>query len=325
MLSRAASNIYWMQRYRERAENTARLIDVNHILHIDLPDSETQWEPILETTGDLDLFKAYYGDLSKENVMYFLTFDSNNPNSILNCVTQSRENARSVREIISSETWHEINTLYLFMQSEQHNPDALVDPYPFYNRIKRQCQLFNGIVDGTWSRGKAWHFSRIGYLLERADMTSRMVDVKYYMILPSAEQVGTQFDDVQWCALLKSASALEMYRKKWHKIKHINVVEFLILNKEFPRSVYYCLEEIKNSLEIIKQESKNPRSGDPCVLLSNLISKFEALDGTGILASGLHEFLDTMQLEIININDNISNSFFACNVSTSHASVTSST
>ncbi len=309
-----------MQRYRERAENTARLIDVNHILHIDLPDSETQWEPILETTGDLDLFKAYYSDLCKENVMYFLTFDANNPNSIFNCVTKSRENARSVREIISSETWHEINTLYLFMQSERDNQDALVDPYPFYNRIKRQCQLFNGIVDGTWSRGKAWHFSRIGYLLERADMTSRMVDVKYFMILPSTEQIGTQFDDVQWCSLLKSASALEMYRKKWHKIKHINVVEFLILNKEFPRSVYYCLDEIKTSLEAIKAESKNPKAGDPCVLLSSLISRFEVLDGTSIVASGLHEFLDHMQLEIIKINDSISSSFFS-NIPTSHAGV----
>lgn len=310
MLSRAASNIYWMQRYRERAENIARLIDVNHILNIDLPDSETQWQPILEATADLESFNTFYKTLNKENVMHFLTFNTNNPHSIFNCVTQARENARSIREIISSETWHEINTLYLFMQAGSSDPHALLDPYAFYNRIKRQCQLFNGIVDGTWSRGKAWHFSRIGCLLERADMTSRMVDVKYFMLLPSTEQVGTQFDNVQWSALLKSASALEMYRKKWRQINHINVVEFLILDAEFPRSIYYCLMELKDSLEAIKQVTKNPRANDPCILLSDLITRLNTLDGTSILASGLHEFLDQIQLEIININDNITTSFF---------------
>ncbi len=299
-----------MQRYRERAENTARLIDVNHILHIDLPDSTTQWEPLLETIGDLEFFKSCYGEPTKDKAMYFLTFDIANPSSIINSITQARENARSVREIISSETWHEINTLYLFIQKEKSNPDALLNPYPFYGRIKRQCQLFNGLADSTWSHGKAWHFGRVGYLLERADMGSRMVDVKYFMLLPSAEHVGSPFDDVQWCALLKSGSALEMYRKKWHKVNHANVVEFLILDKEFPRSVYHCLLTAKESLEAIKRESRNPRANEPCILLSNLISKFESLDGTSILASGLHEFLDHIQLEIIKINDSIYSSFF---------------
>jgi uncharacterized alpha-E superfamily protein len=300
-----------MQRYRERAENIARLIDVNHILNIDLPDSETQWQPILEATADFELFNTFYKKINKENVMNFLTFDIHNPHSIYSCITQARENARSIREIISSETWHEINTLYLFMQKESTNPHALLDPYPFYNRIKRQCQLFNGICDGTWSRGTAWHFSRMGCLLERADMTSRMLDVKYFMLLPSTEQVGTQFDNVQWSALLKSASALEMYRKKWHQINHINVVEFLILDSEFPRSIYHCLMELKDSLEVIKNPIKDFRaSNDPCILISDLISRLEVLDGTSVLAVGLHEFLDQIQLKIIEINNNITTSFF---------------
>jgi uncharacterized alpha-E superfamily protein len=193
------------------------------------------------------------------------------------------------------------------MQKESTNPQALLDPYPFYNRIKRQCQLFNGICDGTWSRGTAWHFSRMGCLLERADMTSRMLDVKYFMLLPSTEQVGTQFDNVQWSALLKSASALEMYRKKWHQINHINVVEFLILDPEFPRSIYHCLVELKDSLEAIKKPGK---ANAPSILISDVISRLEALSGTSILAAGLHEFLDQIQLRIIEINNDITTSFF---------------
>jgi uncharacterized alpha-E superfamily protein len=310
MLSRLARNLYWMQRYRERAENIARLIEVNHILDIDLPDSHTQWKPILEVNSLMDLFKKKYPEINATSVMWFMTFDESNPNSIFNCISLARENARSMREIISSEMWHELNTLYLFLLKDKPNKDLSQDPYFFYNRIKRQSQLFLGLEDSALLRNQAWYFSRIGTFLERADMCSRIIDMKYFILLPSIHYVGTPYDDIQWSALLRSASAFEMYRKQEHRIDPNIVVEFLILGKEFPRSIYFCLKE---SLELIKKidsKKSNPKSQDPIDLLSKVILDLESLKGSSILDSGLHEFLDNIQQKIIDVHSCFSEAYF---------------
>src|SRR5262245_14101102 len=175
MLSRVAESIYWMSRYAERAENVARFIAVNLQLMLDAPDgSDQQWEPLVATTGDHEDFAKRYGVPSQQNVLQFLTFDPENSNSILSCLRAARENARSVREIISSEMWLQLNKFYLMVNQAAGPEGGLVSPHEFYTEIKLASQLFSGITEATMTHGEAWHFARLGQMLERADKTSRI-------------------------------------------------------------------------------------------------------------------------------------------------------
>ncbi len=309
MLSRVADAVYWMQRYRERAENIARLIDVNLYLSIDAPgDDSQQWLPLVVTTGGEALFKELYKQANAKNVLEFLTFDERNPNSISNCIYRSRENARSVRETITSDMWNELNMLYLYMRraSLARSTRSLFD---FYGHIRRSCQLFTGIMDTTMSHNEAWHFGRIGNLLERADQSSRILDVKYYMLLPSPEYVGTPFDDILWAALLKSINGLEPYRKIWHEIHHANVIHFIILNREFPRSIHSCLWRAQQSLALIDSAATGPDA--PLGMVRRLCTELASKTVYEIVKHGLHEYLDELQSKIIEISDSIWKTYFA--------------
>ena len=312
MLSRVADSIYWMQRYRERAENIARLIDVNLFLCIDAPgNDEQQWHPIAVTTGDYGLFEELYGKATEKNVIEFLTFDARNPNSILNCIYHSRENARSVRESITQEMWHELNALHLFMQKTAAEPRKDTKSlYEFYARIKRSCQLFTGIMDTTLSHDEAWHFGRLGNLFERADQSSRILDVKYFMLLPSVEHVGTPYDDILWSALLRSVSGLEMYRRLWHEIHHSHVIDFIVLNREFPRSIHSCLRRARQSLEAVGFESCGVAE-PPVILVDRLCKELESLTVYEIVKAGLHEFLGQIQSKISRISQSMYDAYFA--------------
>lgn len=309
MLSRVAESLYWMQRYRERAENMARLAAVNVHLSIDAPGDEgVQWFPVVAATGDWELYRDLHSEATEQKVLYFLTFDPRNPNSILNCLHQSRENARSIRPIITSEMWHELNTVYLYIQKAAKRAAGSAPGYEFYDNIRKSCQLLTGITDTTLSHGEAWHFARLGNLLERADQASRILDVKYYMLLPSAEHVGTAYDDIQWAAVLKSAGALEMYRRIHHSIHHSSVAEFLILNRQFPRAIYSCLHRAEDSMRrLMGGKTENCR---PYALISAMCEDFSRISIYEIIKKGMHEFLDNIQARIIGINDSIYSSFF---------------
>src|SRR2546428_756171 len=234
MLSRVADSIYWMSRYIERAENVARFIDVNLNLMLDLPvGSAQQWQPLVDITGDTEEFARRYGSATQQNVIQFLTFDQENVNSILSCLRTARENARSVREIISSEMWEELNRFYLLVNSAASSTGT-IELTEFFDSVKLSSHLFTGVTDSTMTHGEGWHFCQLGRLLERADKTSRILDVKYYILLPKVSDVDTPFDDIQWAAVLRSASAFEMYRKKFGRIAPRRIVEFLITDQEFP-------------------------------------------------------------------------------------------
>lgn len=308
MLSRVAESLYWMQRYRERAENTARLIEASLHLNIDAPgDDQAQWYPVVATTGDQELFEKLYGQATEENVLRFLTFDERNSNSILNCILNSRENARSIRPVITSEMWNELNATHVQVQKKAL--EGKVVGRDFYDFIRKSCQLFTGIMDTTLSHNEAWHFGRLGNLIERADQTSRILDVKYFILLPTPEYVGTTYDDIQWTALLKSVSALEMYRRVRNSVQHIHVVEFLILNREFPRSIYSCLYRAEQSLrQILKNETGTCQGYRQTAALCQRLNTISIGE---IINSGLHEFLDDMQSRIIEINNSITADFFA--------------
>ncbi|NOT57649.1 MAG: alpha-E domain-containing protein, partial [Deltaproteobacteria bacterium] len=183
MLSRVADSLYWLSRYIERAENVARFIDVNLQLMLDLPaGASEQWKPLVITTGDDDLFAEHHTEATRENVVQFLTFDKENPNSIVSCLRAARENARSVREIISSEMWEQVNIFYLMVHDATAIPRVREAPYEFFREIRMASHLFEGLTNATMSHDEGWHFCRMGQLLERADKTSRMVDVKYFLL-----------------------------------------------------------------------------------------------------------------------------------------------
>jgi uncharacterized alpha-E superfamily protein len=311
MLSRSADAVNWMARLVERAENVARFVDVNLILTLELKDEAGPWEPIVWTTGDQDDFKARYGAPTRENVIHFLTFDTKNPNSILSCLFSARENARSIREIISSEMWEHINQSYLAVRDAATQELGVKGTHDLFTRVKRDSHLFCGIMDATMTHGEAWHFGNIGRHLERADKTSRILDVKYYILLPNTKDVGSPLDDLQWSALLRSASALEMYRKKRRRrITPQDVVAFLVLDTEFPRSIRYCLREASQSLDAV---SATGTANAAQRALSALRSRLSGAKTSDLIQAGLHESIERLQDEINLVGQRIFETFFATN------------
>ena len=310
MLSRVANSIYWMSRYVERAENVARFMDVNLNLMLDLPiGSSQQWLPLVNTTGDLEDFTKRHGEATQETVMKFLTFDSENPNSILSCLRSARENARSVREIISSEMWEQLNRFYLMVNSAASGATP-VDSNDFFDAVKLSSHIFTGVTDSTMTHGEAWHFSQVGRMLERADKTSRILDVKYYILLPTAADVGTPFDDIQWAAVLRSASAFEMYRKKYGRISPRRIVEFLILDQEFPRAIEYCLNTSRECVHAISGTPAGMFRNAAEQLLGQLTSELAFAQLDEIIDQGLHEYLDGLQTKMNLVGQGIQDTFF---------------
>ncbi len=311
MLSRVAESIYWMSRYIERAENVARFVDVNLQLILDQPvGMQAQWEPLVATTGDDEEFEERYGETSPETVIKFLTFDTENPNSIISCLRAARENARSIRENISSEMWEQLNDAYL-MVTETPEEWVMTEPHQFFTDIKVASHLFTGLTDNIMSHSEGWHFCQLGRLIERADKTSRIVDVKYFILLPSVSDVNTPFDDIQWGALLHSASAFEMYRRTHGLISPNKVVAFLLLDREFPRSVLYCLSKAEESLHAISGTPLETFSNSAEQGLGQLRSEFAYAQVDQVLRSGLHEFLDAFQTKLNDVGDDIYKTFFA--------------
>lgn len=310
MLSRVANSIYWMNRYTERAGNIARVVDVNFRLMLDLPiGMSVQWDAVARTTGDYDAFIERYKRATRETVIQFLTFDGENPNSILSCVRAARENARSVREIISSEMWEYVNRYYLtVMDAAERRLDA---PEEFFEEVKLSTHMLVGIAHTTMSHGEAWHFGRLGRLIERADKTSRILDVKYFILLPSVRDVGTPLDEIQWTAVLGSASALAEYRQKYGRVSPESAIEFLILHREFPRSIHHCLTQADVSLHEISGEPLGCFCNEPERLMGQLRSELDFAQMSDIISTGLHEFLDGFQLKLNNVGNAIHDTFFA--------------
>ena len=312
MLSRVADSIYWMSRYVERAENVARFIEVNLQLMLDGTSGDgQQWEPLVNTTGDYEAFKKRYGEATQRNVIDFLTFDAENPNSILSCVRAARENARTIREIISSEMWLQLNKYYLMVTAAAENSSAQADPYEFFTEVKNASHLFNGLAAATMTHGEPWHFYQMGLMLERADKTSRILDVKYFILLRSVQDVGTPFDDMQWAAVLRSASAFEMYRKRHGRIAPKSIVEFLLLDREFPRAIHFCLLAARDSLHAISGTPSGTFRHLPEKLLGQLCSDLSFTSVDEVINSGLHEYLDNLQTQMNQVGAGIYEIFFA--------------
>lgn len=311
MLSRVAESLYWMSRYIERADAVARFVDVNLQLMLGMPEGlSEQWAPLVITSGDQDDFAERYGKPTRETVIRFLTFDRENPNSIVECIHRARENARSIRENLSSDMWEQLNAWHLAL-SEASEERAMSDPYEFFHRIRLESHLFLGLTDGTLSHGEGWHFCRVGRMLERADKTSRILDVKYFILLPSVEDVNSPFDDLQWSALLNSASALEMYRKRFGPIARAPVVSFLLLDRDFPRSVLHGVRGAEESLHSISGTPIDAWVNPAEQILGRLRAQLVYADVAQIIDNGLHEFVDDLQIRLNQVGNAIHDTFFA--------------
>ncbi|WP_338874839.1 alpha-E domain-containing protein [Spirosoma sp. SC4-14] len=313
MLSRVANSVYWMHRYIERAENYARFMSVNFNLALDLPPNvEQQWEPLLIATADDVLFAKYYDQPTRENVIQFMTFDKRNPNSIVSCLSNARENARTIREVISKEMWEHLNQFYLKVrETSPKQQRGQVQAQNFFTEIRNDTQLFYGIIDATITRNEAWHFGRLGRFLERADKTSRFLDVKYFTLLPEVEAVGSTLDLMIWSAVLKSVSAYNMHRQQYRALTPSSIVEFLILDKMFPRAVAHCIRQAELSLYEISGNNITHGFGNTAErTLSKLRAEIEFTETTDIFKTGLHQYLDSFQTRTNEIGAAIFETYF---------------
>lgn len=312
MLSRVAESIYWMARYIERAENVARIMDANYHMILDLPAGVgEQWEPLVVTTGDEELFKEFYTEFNRENVVQFLTFDTRNPNSILSCLQNARECARSVREWISSEMWQQVNTFYLMLKEASRRGGGIELPHEFFVEIMMASHLFAGLSENTMTHGEGWEFARLGRMLERADKAARIIDVKYFILLPSIDYIGTPYDHILWGAILRSASAFEMYRKRYGQIVPDQIIEFLVLDSEFPRAIHHCLIMAELALRNISGTMRGRFTNRAEKTLGRLLADIDYTQVEEIKSIGLHEFIDNTQTRLNQVGTAVYETFFA--------------
>ncbi len=312
MLSRIAESLYWMARHLERADNTARVLDINvvHMLEADEGlTEEMQWKPLLTIVGADEGYEDIYPDgrVTVQRVIHLLTQDPKNPGCIHNSLRLARENARVVRDRISNAMWETLNEFWL--ATDKHLK-AKLPPWraaEFYTFVHRQVATFLGLSQSTMMRGEAHGFAVLGSLQERADMTARILDVRYHLLLPDPLLVGSPLDYYQWGALLKSLSGFDAYRRRYQNgIRPIDVVEFVILNPDFPRSLIYCVNGLERALERIGYRPQGQAHG----CMEALRDHLSASDPGGIIARGLHEYLDDFLARLADLSAALQADYF---------------
>ncbi len=300
MLSRVANTLYWMVRYVERADNLARLIDVNQQLLLDYEKLDSErlrgfWQPIILSTGDEEEFSKIYKTMGSAEVIRFLTDDPQNPNCIKSCIALARENARTVRDQLSDELWEELNALYLFSRSDEAAHFIASDPARYYENVRRSAVTFLGIAASTISRNEPWEFMDLGRHLERADKTTRFLDVSSFLppVEESAESSGQEI--LHWSAILRSCGAMGAFRASKREISAEAVVDFLVFDKDFPRSVRYCLERVDASLRRISGTPRGTFSNEAEREAGRLLADLNFGSTADVFKVGLHDYLDALQ------------------------------
>ncbi|RYD22914.1 MAG: alpha-E domain-containing protein [Verrucomicrobiaceae bacterium] len=300
MLSRVANTLYWMVRYVERADNLARLIDVNQQLLLDFESLDSErlrgfWQPIILSTGDEEAFGKLYDETGSQEVIRFLTDDPRNPNSITSCIALARENARTVRDQLSDELWEELNALYLFTRTDEASRLLESDASRYYENIRRSAVTFLGIAASTTRRDEAWEFMDLGRHLERADKTTRFLDVSSYLP-PGEEGMEAASPGVlHWTAILRSCGAMGAYRSLQREITARNVADFLIFSKDFPRSVRYCIDRVDISLHRISGTPRGTFSNEAEREAGRLLADLNFGSTEEVLETGIHDYLDALQ------------------------------
>jgi uncharacterized alpha-E superfamily protein len=309
MISRVAEHCFWMSRYLERAENTARILDVNQGLLLDLQvPLEQQWRPVLIISGVYDM----PGDPHAEAVQQYMTWETNNLSSIAASLAAARENARIIREVISAEMWERMNYYHLWLQGSAARAIYDGNRSEFYNQIRRINQLVHGIADATMAHGEAWEFFQFGKYLERACQTARILDVKYHILLATPEQIGTPVDIAHWVAILTSCSGYEPFHKKVRPPMEtgVAVADFLIFDPLFPRSVCCCLAECQKAAHAISGRPVGQCENEVERLLAALANWLGGSDIHEIIKAGLHESLTSVVNQIHDIGAAIHRTYF---------------
>jgi len=316
MLSRVANSLYWMSRYIERAENIARIVDVNLQLLLDLRNLDEErlakhWLPIVQTTGDEEQFFKLHKKATAQNVTEFLVFQMDNPNSIVSSICQARENARMVRDQITLEFWEELNRVYWFVRTPTARQVWKDSPSEFFQQIKASSLHLIGLSYSTLIHNEGWWFAQVGKLIERADKTSRILDLRY-KTLPEkgAPQTVSETDALEWSAILRSCSAWDAY-KTIHgaEVSPRLVAEFLLLNEDFPRSVHFCVGEFNNALRKISGVAEGKFSNDAEKLAGRLVAELQFSTIDEIFDAGLHGYLDGLQGKLNDIGGALFNAY----------------
>ncbi len=299
MLSRTADNLYWMNRYVERAENMARILDVSHRMH-QLPHSGgdgIEWEPALIISGQRPSYVERYDEVTPGNVIAFMALDPANPSSIYSTLHAARENARAERFVLPTEMFESLNQTWLEMQSLTYSRLVEWGFREFFEWVKERSHQFRGTTVGTMLHTNAFHFTRLGTFIERADNTARLLDVKYHVLMPDEDKLDEAVDYYQWGAVLRAMSAIKAYRMTYRDtIKPRQVVELLVLREEFPRSLHHCYKVVSDLLEEMA-------GGHECTRLAGeMYSRMHYGRVQDITRRGLHRFLT----EFINRNAAIS-------------------
>jgi uncharacterized alpha-E superfamily protein len=301
MLSRVADHLYWMSRQMERAENLARLVRVSEEMLLDdeslgRGSAQEYWTPVLAATAMEGAFRNLYPEPRQGDAARFLTLDLRNPDSILSCIKQARENARSVRDKISDEMWTELNALHLLVTSDEGAELLARSPHGFYEKIIASSMLFDGITEATLTRDEGWNFLQLGRLLERADMTSRFLDIRSQTAAAAGDSA---LESLQWGAVLRACSAHASYRRlHGGEIEVERVVDLLLFSNEFPRSVRHCL---RRADEILHDISGTPtgRYSNACEKITGALLARLSFAGPGeVMARGLHAYIDELQTQL---------------------------
>jgi uncharacterized alpha-E superfamily protein len=315
MLSRVAESLYWMSRYIERAEDLTRLLAVNFsaLLDISASDAPRGWQSLIKATGDEALFDELQGSANAQSVIQFMFWEPLNSNSVMACIVRARENARSVREQITSEMWEGINRLY-FLTRDAEQSSVLTNPTEFFRFVRDRAQAFQGITAATMSHGEPYHFIQLGLHLERADKTARILDGKYLYLNQLPESSAET--SLQLIALLRSCSAFEPYRRASAGLINVeNVVEYLLLNREFPRAVLFCLHVCLQTLDTIGEDATTLSRANPARrALGRLVADLEYLDVQEVLSENIDPFLRRFLIRLNSVGDDISRLYFNTSV-----------
>lgn len=306
MLSRSAERLYWLARYLERTENTARLLSVYMNLMYDLPmDVEMSWRNLLTIFGTQKSFIQHYEVANEQNTLRFLLTDTHNPGSLFSSLNYARENIRTSRELMPDEAWQQVNEMYLYAKAHVDSAENRSGRITILNELMRGCQRFTGFLSGAMSHNDALRFIRLGRNIERADMTTRILDIASVLLAVDRSDKLRQYETVLWMNVLKSLSALLMYRKdRRHRIASGDVLDYLLKDSNFPRAVKHCLYEVEAAIKYL------PRSEGLIPNLAGLHFTLDELDIYPVTHQQLHDLLDDIQLKLGITHNQIATTWF---------------
>lgn len=299
MLSRTADNLFWIARYMERAETAARLLEVGSRIAL-LPSAggyRNEWDSLLQASGNADAFARKYGDPVQRNIESFLFFDRDNPSSVASCITIARENGRIVRTALTAQVWDALNTAFQELRQLERKPRSELELSRLTEWTMRHAAMVRGAIEATLLRNDGWDFLNLGYHLERADNTARLMDVKYYVLLPKVEFVGSGLDNYQWTTLLRAMSAHRAFHWAYGgEVTAAKIAHFLILNAQCPRSLITCVEEISTHLtRLAKAYGAKTEAQARAQAMHAALSETKVEE---IFDEGLHEFLSRFIREV---------------------------